>query len=40
MNLLTDVLVPQLARPSGVLAHLVAPLLDRGNQAISHSSPW
>jgi len=35
MNLLLDVLVPQLARPHGLLGHLVAPLLDRGNRAIN-----
>jgi arsenite methyltransferase len=35
MNLLVDVLVPQLAKPHGPLGHLVASLLDRGNRAIN-----
>lgn len=35
MNLLLDVVVPQLARPHGKLGHLVASLLDRGNRAIN-----
>jgi arsenite methyltransferase len=35
MNLLLDVVVPQLAKPHGILAHLVAALLDRGNRAIN-----
>jgi ubiquinone/menaquinone biosynthesis C-methylase UbiE len=35
MNLLLDVVVPQLAKPRGVLAQLVGSLLDRGNQAIN-----
>jgi ubiquinone/menaquinone biosynthesis C-methylase UbiE len=35
MNLLLDVLVPQLARPHGLLGPLVARMLDRGNHAIN-----
>jgi len=35
MNLLLDVVVPQLARPHGRLGHLVGSLLDRGNRAIN-----
>lgn len=35
MNILLKVLVPQLARPHGVLARLVAPMLDRGNHVIN-----
>lgn len=35
MNLLLDVVVPQLARPHGKLGHLVGSLLDRGNRAIN-----
>ena len=35
MNPLLDVLVPQLARPHGVLARVIAPLLDRGNHTIN-----
>jgi ubiquinone/menaquinone biosynthesis C-methylase UbiE len=35
MNLLLDVLVPQLAQPHGKLGHLVATLLDRGNRTIN-----
>ncbi|HEX6239916.1 MAG TPA: class I SAM-dependent methyltransferase [Polyangiales bacterium] len=35
MNLLLDVVVPQLAKPHGALGRLFASLLDRGNQAIN-----
>jgi arsenite methyltransferase len=35
MNLLLDVVVPQLAQPHGMLGRLVASLLDRGNHAIN-----
>jgi arsenite methyltransferase len=35
MSFMLDVLVPQLARPHGLLSHVVAPLLDRGNRAIN-----
>jgi arsenite methyltransferase len=35
MNFLLDVVVPQLARPHGVLGNIVAPLLDRGNRTIN-----
>lgn len=35
MNLLLDVVVPQLAQPHGTLGRLVASLLDRGNRAIN-----
>jgi arsenite methyltransferase len=35
MNLLLDVVVPQLARPHGPLARLVASVLDRGNRTIN-----
>lgn len=35
MNVLLKVLVPQLARPHGVLARLIAPMLDRGNHVIN-----
>src|SRR5690349_3164167 len=35
MNLLLDVVVPQLAKPHGKVGGLVAALLDRGNQAIN-----
>jgi arsenite methyltransferase len=35
MNPLLKVLVPQLARPRGVLARLIAPMLDRGNHTIN-----
>ncbi|MET0285875.1 MAG: class I SAM-dependent methyltransferase [Polyangiales bacterium] len=35
MNLLLDVLVPQLARPTGPLGGLVASALDRGNRSIN-----
>jgi arsenite methyltransferase len=35
MNLLLDLLVPQLARPHGPLSRLIAPLLDRGNRTIN-----
>lgn len=35
MNLLLDVIVPQLARPHGRVGQLLAPLLDRSNRAIN-----
>ncbi len=35
MNFLTDVLVPQLAQPSGPLGRLIASALDRGNRTIN-----
>ena len=35
MNLLLDVIVPQLAQPHGRVGQLVASLLDRGNRAIN-----
>jgi arsenite methyltransferase len=35
MNLLLDLVVPQLAQPHGKLGRLVASLLDRGNLAIN-----
>jgi arsenite methyltransferase len=35
MNLLLDLLVPQLARPHGALGQLVASLLNRGNRNIN-----
>ncbi|MEY4509032.1 MAG: hypothetical protein RLZZ450_1154 [Pseudomonadota bacterium] len=35
MNLLLDLLVPQLARPHGPLSRLIAPMLDRGNRTIN-----
>ena len=35
MGFFLDVVVPQLARPHGVLAKLIAPVLDRGNHAIN-----
>jgi SAM-dependent methyltransferase len=35
MNILLKVLVPQLARPHGFLARVIAPMLDRGNHVIN-----
>ncbi|HEY6877341.1 MAG TPA: class I SAM-dependent methyltransferase [Polyangiales bacterium] len=35
MNLLLDLVVPQLARPRGPLGRLLAPVLDRGNRTIN-----
>lgn len=35
MNLLLNLLVPQLARPHGPLSRLIAPMLDRGNRTIN-----
>lgn len=35
MNLILDLLVPQLARPHGPFSRLIAPMLDRGNRTIN-----
>src|SRR5688500_6270819 len=35
MSLLLDLLVPQLARPHGVIGQLVASMLNRGNRSLN-----